>query len=91
MKNKIYLILSIISFVLGGGSFGIFLIMALLGSVMCFKPFQIVNGGEGPILSCTSIFNTEYVWPFIIGICLLIVGIILIIIYKKRKRGKNEK
>lgn len=83
MKNKKYLILSIISFILGGVSFCNFLMWALIGSIMCFKPFHIVNGGEGPILSCTSIFNTNFIWPFIIGICLLSVGIVLIIIYKK--------
>jgi len=82
MKNKKYLILSIISFILGGLSFGIVVLFALFGGLICGKPFHIISGYDGPIPVCTSIFNTEFIWPFIIGICLLCVAIIFIITHK---------
>jgi len=89
MKNKKYLILSIISLVLGGGSFGIVVLFGLFGSLVCGKPFHIINGSNGPIPACTSIFNTDFIWPFLIGICLLSVGIIFIFIHKRNY--KKEK
>lgn len=83
MKNKKYLILSVISFVLGGGSFGIVILFGLFGSLLCGKPFHIINGSDGPIPACTSIFNTDFIWPFILGIVLLIIGIVLLIVHRR--------
>lgn len=83
MKNKKYLILSVISFVLGGGSFGIVILFGLFGSLFCGKPFHIVNGSNGSIPACTSIFNTDFIWPFIFGIVLLIIGIVFLIIHRR--------
>lgn len=86
MKNKKYLVLGIISLVLGSGIFGIVILFGLFGSLVCGKPFHIIKGGEGPILGCTSMFKTDFVWPFILGICLLVIGIILLIINKKKNK-----
>ena len=91
MKKKNYLIVPTILLILGTGSLGIVVLFGLFGGFVCGKPFHIINGSNGPIPACTSIFNTDFIWPLIIGICLLSVGIILMIIYKKRNRGKYEK
>ena len=83
MKNKKRLILSVISFIFGGGIFGIVILFGLVGSLLCGKPFYIINGSNGPIPSCTSIFNTDFIWPFILGIVLLIIGIVFLIAHKR--------
>ena len=89
MNKKSYLIISIISFILGVINCGIVILFSLFGSFMCGKPFYLINGSNGPIPACTSIFNTNFLWLFIIGICLLVFGIIFTILYKYRK-GKQD-
>lgn len=87
MNKKFSLTLSIILIVLGAINSGIFLVFALIGSFACGKPFfAIDNGGEGPILGCTSIFNTNLVLPILLGICLILIGIILIVLRKENKK-----
>lgn len=83
MKNKKYLILSIISFVLGGGSFAIVVLFGLFGTFMCGKPFYMISGSNGPIPACASIFNTDFIWVILISVILLIAGITLMVVYKK--------
>lgn len=85
MKNKKFVVLGIISLVLGTGSFGIVLLFGLFGGLVCGKPFHIINGSNGPIPACTSIFNTDFVWFFICGICLILIGIVLLILNKNKK------
>lgn len=89
MKSKKYLVLGIISLVLGAGSFGIVLLFGLFGGLVCGKPFHIINGSNGPIPACTSIFNTDFVWFFICGISLIVIGTILLLLNKKKKKENN--
>ena len=83
MNKKTYLIISIISFIFSGISLGITMLFALVGNFMCGKPFYMISGSDGPIPSCTPIFNTDFKWIILFGGILLIVGIISIIVYKK--------
>lgn len=85
MKKKIYLIISIISYIFGVGICGIFVLFSLFGSLLCGKPFYIINGADGPIPICTSIFITDFVWVLIIGIVLLLIGTIFMILKTKTK------
>lgn len=86
MNKKFSLTLSIILIVLGAINSGIFLVFALIGSFACGKPFYAINGGEGPILGCTSIFNTNLVLPILLGICLILVGVILLVLRRNTKK-----
>lgn len=83
MKKIVSLVLSIVLIVLGAISSGIVLLFGLFGSFVCGKPFYMISGSDGPIPTCVSIFSTDFVWPLLLGIGLLIVGIILMFIYKK--------
>ena len=83
MKKIVSLVLSIVLIVLGAISSGIVLLFGLFGSFVCEKPFYMISGSDGPIPTCVSIFSTDFVWPLLLGIGLLIVGIILMFIYKK--------
>ena len=83
MKNKKYLIISIIAFVLGGMSCGIVILFTFFGSLLCGEPFYMISGSDGPIPSCTSIINTDFIWPLAIGFVLLLTGILFYFIWKK--------
>lgn len=85
MKNKnIYLVLSIIAFVLGGVNCGIIILFSLFGNFMCGKPFYMINGSNGPIPNCVSIFDTDFIWVLTIGFILLIIGILFLILYRRK-------
>lgn len=86
MNKKFSLTLSIILIVLGAINSGIFLVFALIGSFVCGKPFYVINGGEGPILGCTSIFNTNLVLPILLGISLILFGVILLVLRRNTKK-----
>lgn len=86
MNKKFSLTLSIILIVLGAINSGIFLVFALIGSFACGKPFYVINCGEGPILGCTSIFNTNLVLPILLGICLILIGVILIVLRRENNK-----
>ncbi len=86
MNKKFSLTLSIILIVLGAINSGIFLVFALIGSFACGKPFYVINDGEGPILGCTSIFNTNLVLPILLGICLILIGVILIVLRRENNK-----
>lgn len=84
MNKKISSILSIIFIVLGAINSGIVILFGLFGSFICGKPFYIINGANDSIPTCTSIFNTNFVLPLLFGICLIMIGIILIILRRKK-------
>lgn len=84
MKKKVGLILSIILIVLGAISSGIVLLFGLFGSFVCGKPFYMINGSDGPIPTCVSIFSTDFVWPLLLGGGLILIGVILIIFRRKK-------
>lgn len=86
MNKKFSLTLSIILIVLGAINSGIFLVFALIGSFACGKPFYVITDGEGPILGCTSIFNTNLVLPILLGICLILFGVILLVLRRNTKK-----
>ena len=84
--KKLILIISISLISLGIITNVLFLIFSLFGSFFCGKMFYMINGSNGPIPSCVSIFNTDFVYMLLVGIIVLIVGIILIFFYKKYKK-----
>lgn len=83
MKKKVSLILSIILIILGFISSGIVLLFGLFGSFVCGKPFYIINGSNDSIPTCASIFNTDFVLPLLFGICLILIGAVLIVLRRK--------
>lgn len=89
--KKIRNILSIILIVLGAIYSGIFLLFVLFCSFICGKPFYVINGGEGPILNCTSVFNTDLILPILSGICLVLIGILLLVLSSRKFRVRNDK
>ena len=84
MKKKVGLILSIILIVLGTMSSGIVLLFGLFGSFMCGKPFYMISGAAGPIPTCVSIFSTDFVWPLLLGVGLVLIGVMLMIFRRKK-------
>ena len=84
MKKKVGLILSIILIVLGVMSSGIVLLFGLFGGFVCGKPFYMISGSDGPIPTCVPIFSTDFVWPLLLGIGLILIGVILIIFRRKK-------
>ena len=84
--KKLILIISISLISLGIITNVLFLIFSLFGSFFCGKMFYMIYGSNGPIPSCVSIFNTDFVYMLLVGIIVLIVGIILIFFYKKYKK-----
>lgn len=82
--KKSYLVISIILFILGGINCGIVVLFSLFGSFMCTKPFYMISGSGGPIPSCISIFKTDFVWPLLVGVVLILLGIIFVILFKKK-------
>lgn len=84
MNKKSYLVISIISFILGVINCGIVILFSLFGSFMCGKPFYMISGSNGPIPNCVSIFDTNFVWVLIMGFILLIVGILFLILYRRK-------
>ena len=83
-KNKICFIISLISLIIGIICFGIFLLFVLLGSFMCGQLFYIIDGADGPIPICRSIAHTDFIYLFLIGLFLLLIGGILLFLYNKK-------
>ena len=84
MKKKVGLILSIVLIVLGAMSSGIVLLFGLFGSFVCGKPFYMISGSDGPIPTCVPIFSTDFVWPLLLGIGIILIGVISLNLRKKK-------
>ena len=84
MKKKVSLILSIILIILGAISSGIVLLFGLFGSFVCGKPFYMISGSDGPIPTCVPIFSIDFVWPLLLGVGLILIGVIFIIFRRKK-------
>lgn len=84
MKKKVGVILSIILIVLGVMSSGIVLLFGLFGSFVCGKPFYMISGSDGPIPTCVSIFSTDFVWPLLLGVGLILIGCLFMIFRRKK-------
>ena len=90
MKDKIYVLIVCILFVLGGIGSGIVMLMTIIGSILSGKPFHIIYGANGPIPGTVPVFQTEFFAAFLLGILMIAAGIILLKM-KKRLLKEEEK
>ena len=88
MKNKIYIVIASILFIIGGINSGIIILMTTIGSLFSGKPFHIIYGANGPIPNSVPVFQTEFFAVFVLGILFMISGLILL--KMRKKQGKEN-